>query len=324
MSPRMAADLTRVLVNGWFWGQETTGSGQYVQQLAQHLPQVAPAATWGLVTPRPLAAARLSSPKPADAPAGWQIIVAAPPPWLRSANLSKLWFEQIGFSRACRQWQADLAHVPYWAAPLWAPCPVVVTIHDLIPLLLPAYRGGLPQRAYTWLVSRSAQRARLVLTDSLASQRDIVAHLRIPAARVRVTYLAPGAHFQRVTEPARLAAVRARYQLPARFVLYMGGFDTRKNVGAVLEAFARAVQQQALAPDVMLVIAGRLPAQDSAFAPDPRPLAASLGIEARVVFTGWVDETDKPALYSLADVFVFPSLYEGFGLPPLEALACGG
>lgn len=316
MSPRVADEGARVLVNGWFWGQDTTGSGQYVQQLAQQLPQVAPATTWGLVTPRPLAAA--------DVPTGWEVIVAPPPAWLRSANLSKLWFEQIGFSRACRHWHADLAHVPYWAAPLWAPCPIVVTIHDLIPLLLPAYRGGLPQRAYTWLVSRSAQRARLVLTDSLASQRDIVEHLRIPQARVRVTYLAPGAHYQRVTEPARLAAVRARYQLPARFVLYMGGFDARKNVSAVLEAFAQAVQQQMLAPDVMLVIAGRLPAQDSAFAPDPRPAAVSLGIEARVVFTGWVDEADKPALYSLAEVFIFPSLYEGFGLTPLEALACGG
>ncbi len=214
--------------------------------------------------------------------------------------------------------------MPYWAAPLWAPCPVVVTIHDLIPRLLPAYRGGLLPRAYTWLVSRSAQRARLVLTDSRASQQDIITHLHIPPARVRVTHLAPGASFHRVTEPARLAAVRARYHLPARFVLYLGGFDARKNVSALLHAFGRAVQQQTLAPDVMLVIAGRLPATDSAFAPDPRPLAASLGIEARVVFTGWVDEADKPALYSLAEVFVFPSLYEGFGLTPLEALACGG
>ncbi|MFZ1711333.1 MAG: glycosyltransferase, partial [Anaerolineae bacterium] len=76
--------------------------------------------------------------------------------------------------------------------------------------------------------------------------------------------------------------------------------------------------------DVMLVIAGRLPAHDSAFTPDPRPLAAELGIAGRVIFTGWVDEADKPALYSLAEVFVFPSLYEGFGLPVLEALACAG
>lgn len=310
-----AANLpARVLLNGWFWGQETTGSGQYVQQLAAQLPQAAPATAWALATPQPLAAATV--------PPGWQVIVTEPPAWLRSENLRKLWFEQVGFSRACRQWRADLAHVPYWAAPLWAPCPVVVTIHDLIPLLLPAYRGGLLTRAYTWLVSRTARRARLVVTDSLASRADIITHLHIPPARVHVTALAPGAHFQRVTDEARLAAVRARYHLPMRFVLYMGGFDARKNVSAVLQAFARAVQQQALAADVMLVIAGRLPEHDRAFAPDPRPLAASLGIENRVVFSGWVDEMDKPALYSLAEVFVFPSLYEGFGLTPLEALAC--
>ena len=121
----------RVLLNAWFWGQETTGSGQYVQQLAQQLPQVAPAAAWGLAAPRPL-----------TAPPGWQVIVAAPPSWLRGENLAKLWFEQIGFPRACRQWQATLAHVPYWAPPLCTPCPLVVTIHDLIPLLLPACGSG--------------------------------------------------------------------------------------------------------------------------------------------------------------------------------------
>lgn len=301
----------RVLLNGWFWGQETTGSGQYVQQLALQLPQVAPAAAWGLAAPRPL-----------TAPPGWQVIVVAPPTWLRSENLAKLWFEQIGFPRACRRWRATLAHVPYWAPPLCTPCPLVVTIHDLIPLRLPAYRGGPRQRLYTWLVSRSARRARLLLTDSQASRQDIIEHLHIPPTRVRVTYLAPGADFRRISDPARLAAVRARYGLSPRFVLYMGGFDTRKNVGAVLAAFAQALP--ALPADVMLVIAGRLPAHNRAFAPDPRPLAAELGLAGRVIFTGWVDEADKPALYSLAEVFVFPSLYEGFGLPVLEALACAG
>ncbi len=306
---------TRILLNGWFWDQETTGSGQYVRQLAAHLSHMAPIVQWGLATPRALAA---------SAPPGWQVLIAPPPAPLRHPDLAKLWFEQAAFPLLCRRWRADLAHVPYWAGPLWTPCPVVVTIHDVIPLLLPAYRGGPLPRAYTWLVSRTARRARLVLTDSQASRADIVRCLGLPPEQVRVTPLAAGPHFARVSDATQLAVVRARYRLPARFILYMGGFDVRKNVGALLHAFARARQQRTLPPDVLLVIAGRLPAHDSPFTPDPRALATSLGIGAQVVCCGWVEEMDKPALYSLAEAFVFPSLYEGFGLPLLESLACAG
>ena len=96
-------------------------------------------------------------------------------------NLAKLWFEQVTFPRACRRLRADVAFVPYWGSPWWQPCPMVVTVHDLIPLLLPLYRGGMLQRAYTALVSRTARRAAAVLTDSEASRRDIIAHLGIPA-----------------------------------------------------------------------------------------------------------------------------------------------
>ena len=97
-----------------------------------------------------------------------------------NTNLAKLWFEQVTFPRACRRLRADVAFVPYWGSPWWQPCPVVVTVHDLIPLLLPLYRGGCSS-VDTALVSRTARRAAAVLTDSEASRRDIIAHLGIPA-----------------------------------------------------------------------------------------------------------------------------------------------
>lgn len=314
----MSTAAQRIVVNGWFWGQETTGSGQYVQHLARHLPAVAPSATWILVTPHalPETAHRML-------PACWQVHVTGLPAWLPGHNLAKVWFEQITFPRVCRVLNADLAHVPYWGSPWWSPCPVVVTIHDLIPQLLPAYRGGLLPRAYTWLVGRTARRATAIITDSKAAQRDIVHHLMLSATRVHVVHLAADETYRRVKDAHELARVRLRYGLPARFVLYMGGFDVRKNVPEILRAFALAAAQGQIAPEVGLVIAGRLPAADTVLHPDPRPLAHALGLRDRVVFTGWVDEADKPALYSLADIFVFPSLYEGFGLPVLEALACG-
>ena len=221
---------------------------------------------------------------------------------------------------------------------MWRPCPVVVTVHDLIPLLLPLYRGGPLQRAYTWLVSRTARRADAVLTDSEASKRDIVAHLGIATERVHAIHLAADPRYRPVTDPAELARVRAKYGLPDEpFLLYLGGFDARKNVVRMIEAYGRMVaryqdrsQSRTPSPRSLplipvppsLVIAGQLPAADTPFAPDPRPVVARLGLADRVHFTGWVDEADKPALYSLALGSVFVSEYEGFGLPVVEGMRC--
>jgi glycosyltransferase involved in cell wall biosynthesis len=238
-----------------------------------------------------------------------------------SENLSKLWFEQVSFPRAARRQEADLAHVPHWGSSLRPAMPTVVTIHDLIPLLLPSYRGNFLVRSYTRLVSAAARRSAGVITVSRASQQDIVKHLRIPATRVWVTHEAAPPFFRRADGP-QIEAVRQKHALPEAFLLYLGGFDVRKNVSGLLSAFARLQEREGFA-DARLVVAGRLPKTDSEFTPDPRRIARELAIEHRVTFTGWIDEADKPSLYTAATGFVFPSLYEGFGLPVLEALACG-
>ena len=303
----------RVILNGWFWGQTATGSGQYLAHLLDHLPRVEPThelllATWQ--GHAPLLGAPSCRVQPLKTPFDQA-----------SANLSKLWFEQVSFPRAARRLGADLAHVPHWGSPLRPTVPTVVTIHDLIPLLLPAYRGGTLVRGYTRLVAAAARRAVGVITVSRSSQQDIIAHLGLPAARVWVTYEAAPASLQRADE-AQMEAVQRKYGLPESFFLYLGGFDVRKNVAGLLSAFARLVEREP-SDASRLVVAGLLPKADTSFTPDPRRIARELGIETRVTFTGWVDEADKPALYSAADVFVFPSRYEGFGLPVLEALACG-
>jgi glycosyltransferase involved in cell wall biosynthesis len=205
--------------------------------------------------------------------------------------------------------------------------PTVVTVHDLIPLLLPAYRGNMRVRLYTRLVSASARRAALVLTDSLASKRDIEKHLGLPPQQVRCVYLAAGEHFNPVPTPDD-EVVRLSYGLldgsrpgePGRYVLYLAGHDVRKNVAALVEAFATVAQADA---DVVLAIGGRLPTREDPLLYDPRPLVEALGLADVVRLIGWVDEDDKPALYRGAGCAAFPSLYEGFGLPVLEALGCG-
>ena len=211
-----------------------------------------------------------------------------------------------------------MLHTPYWASPLFSRIPGVVTVHDLIPALLPAYRGGVLGKAYNLLVRASARRAAYVLTDSQAARQDILRHLHIAPHRVEAIHLAAEARFRPIHDPTALNRVRHKYELPCSYLLYLGGFDVRKNVSGILRAFARLD-----GTETRLVIAGQLPRQDSGLFPDPRRIATELGILDRVLFTGWVDEEDKPALYSGAVAFLFPSLYEGFGLPPLEAMSCG-
>jgi glycosyltransferase involved in cell wall biosynthesis len=197
----------------------------------------------------------------------------------------------------------------------------VVTIHDLIPLILPAYRGSALVRAYTKLVSTGARRAAAIITDSRSSRDDILRLLRVDPGRVRVVYLASEERFKPVRDPRELERVRVKYALPEEYVLYLGGFDQRKNLRTLLEAYAAL--DESMTRRTPLVIAGQLPTQDSDFFPDPRNMAEKLDLQDRVLFVGWVAEEDKPALYSGAAVFVFPSLYEGFGLTVLEAMACG-
>jgi glycosyltransferase involved in cell wall biosynthesis len=302
----------RVAVNGWFADQIATGSGQYLAALVEWLPRSGPDHEYHLILP---AGSSIAT----DLPASWRAVRVATPFDAHSRNVAKLWFEQVSFPAAARAVGADVAFVPYWGAPWRRPCPVVVTIHDLIPMLLPLYRGGPLQRAYTGLVGRTARRAVAVLTDSEAGKRDIVAHLGISPERVHAVHLAAGAQFRPVADPHELARLREKYRLPDEpFLLYLGGFDARKNVTRMLEGYARIGED-----GPHLVVGGKLPESDSAFAPDPRPIAKRLGISDRVLFIGWVDEADKPGLYSLALATVYLSEYEGFGLPILEAMGSG-
>lgn len=304
----------RVALNAWFWNSTTSGSGQYTHNLVEHLAEIAPDLDIILLAPdREVVntGPEVSNVRCHPVTGGRRL-----PP-----NMYKVWFEQIAFPRACRRLEADLAHVPYWAPPLRPSVPTIVTIHDLIPLLLPEYRGGPQVRLYTALVSRAARRAARVLTDSHASRRDIVTYLRLQENKVHTIHLAAGEQYT-PTPAADETAIRARYGLPDRYMLHFGGFDIRKNVAATIDAYRRAVE--GIGETCPLVVAGQLPEQDIPFAPDPRRLAREQRLdEQHVHFIGYVEDVDAPAVYRGATALIFPSRYEGFGLPPLEAMACG-
>lgn len=213
--------------------------------------------------------------------------------------------------------QADLFHSPYVTLPLLARTKLVMTVHDLIFELHPEYRPqSYLQRFYRPVTQLGIKRADLVLTVSEATSRDIQVYYQVNHARIHITSNGVDTTFRPESDPIRLATVRERYCLPEHFILTIGAGRPHKNVETLVEAFAHL--DPALAPT--LVIGGEL---DSRFPDGVSTRIDAYGIASRVVRPGMIREADLPVIYGLADIFVFPSLIEGFGLPPLEAMACG-
>ena len=341
-----------VVVSGWFWEQPDTGSGQYLHRLLPHLAALNDShritdgaddsdldqphepvqrgnnrihARYTLLLPRnPVDSERLNALAAYDSQL--TVVHSPPPPFPR--QLAKLYWEQVTVPRRAHSLGADLILVPYWAAPLWQPVPTVVTVHDLIPLLLPPYRGGWAGRLYTRLVSTSARRCAAVVTVSDASKRDIVRYLGVPDERVTTVYHGPNREDDDAEQKGddsthnRITQVARKYALPERYFLYLGGFDVRKNVLGIVRAYRHYLDLGG-DPVVKLVVAGKLPPAGTPFFPDPQRLVNQLDLTDHVRFIGWVDEKDKEPLYASAAAFLFPSLYEGFGMMLLEAMAAG-
>jgi glycosyltransferase involved in cell wall biosynthesis len=308
----------RIGFDALFLEQPMTGVGQYALNLWRQLRDQQQAVQPHLLLPADAPAMARDESRP-DA-----TTQVAPPPKLPGGRTRKMWWEQTGVVRATRRANVDLVHIPYFSAPLRQAVPHVITVHDVIPLALPSYGGTIKMRAYLRLVARTVRRVPLILTDSEHAKRDITRLLGIPPERVRVTPLAVGEHLRPVeTEDDRqaVAALRAKYGLHTPFVLHVGGFDIRKRLPQLVRGFASALPS--LPETYELVIPGKAHTGNPVVYPPLEPLIHELGISDRVRLIGFVSEDDKRDLYRAASVFTFASEYEGFGLNPLEAMACG-
>lgn len=222
------------------------------------------------------------------------------------------------FSELVAAHQVDLLHVPCHLTPPDPPVPLVCTIHDVIPLIYPrSVRNPFLRSRYKARLLQALRQASCVITVSQISLSTLSVYAGVDLARVRVIHNGVSDQFHPITDEEALADVRATYALPEWYAFWIGEFRPHKNVTLLLDAW-QALQERLPHP-LPLVLAGP---QEAAFRAT-KAVAQKRGLRDLVHFPGYIRNRDLPAVYSGAAVFVFPSLYEGFGLPPLEAMACG-
>lgn len=222
-----------------------------------------------------------------------------------------LWMP-LAFPRALRDLKADVGLIQYMG-PFSAPCPLVTTIHDTVWRTMPETFPWKDRMVLDAFLPGTIRRAAAVTTGSEFARSEILRYYPQAAAKTQVVPYGVDAAFRPVDDEAACAALRRKYDLPERFILSVGVLQPRKNVEGLIRAYAQLPSE--LRHEYALVITGK-----RGWLTDNLPrVAAGEG----VLFTGYVEDAELPALYSLATCFAYPSLYEGFGLPPLEAMACG-
>ena len=237
-------------------------------------------------------------------------------PFSGSSRLLRIGWEQSGLALAAHRHGVEVLHGLLDISVLLYRGPQVITVHDLTYVLTPQAHPRSRRAWFALAAPRSARRAKAILAVSEATGRDLIKHYDLDPGRLIIAHHGRDQHMTRVTDYAALAAFRKRNGLPERFLLFLGTIEPRKNLERLIRAFAGLCDR---GYPGKLVIAGGLGWGDI----DITALATAAGVEHAVLTPGYVIENEKRFWYSAAEAFVFPSLYEGFGLPVLEAMSCG-
>ena len=297
-----------VALDGMPLASQLTGVGHYTFELARSMALAAPADRFTLVSPLPAS------------PAALELISDRAPANLTYLNLSRglvnrRWFS-VGLPLYLRRHDFDLFHGTNYEIPLWSRQPAIVTIHDLSLLLHPeAHEPRLVQRG-RWRLPLMARSAASIVTPTEAVKGEVCERLQVDAEKVFVTPEAPRSIFTR-REPAATEETRQSLGVEDEFILFVGTLEPRKNLQRLVDAFELILRTTSLSPQ--LVIAGG----QGWLMDDFAATLQQRNLDRRVRLTGYLNDDDLCALYSACQIFVYPSLYEGFGLPPLEAMACG-
>lgn len=292
----------RIGLDGMPLAQLKTGVGTYTFELARALAARAPQDDFELISPRPFEPTAAGEGKPANL----SLVYSKPNVWQRR------WWS-LGLPSYIRRSSLALFHGTNFEVPLRGNCPTVVTIHDLSLLLHSSTHEARAVLRGRLRLPRMARKATLIITDSEAVRREICEHLGVPVEKVFAIPLAPQPAFAPLP-PEATVETRKRLGVEDEFVLFTGTVEPRKNLPTLIRAFEEVLRTTGLRPQ--LVIAGRVGWKQN-------DLVKDLAVADRVKLTGYISDADLSALYSSCRAFVYPSIYEGFGLPPLEAMACG-
>lgn len=231
-----------------------------------------------------------------------------------------LWYGAMpGFIKERMLGDVEVVHSTTFSAPRFKDKKkrLVVTIYDLTVLTHPECHKWMNRKIVERGLRATVKNADAVIAISQNTKADIMNILRIPEERITVTYLAAGTEFKENVDVERRNAVKDKYGLPEKYMFFLGSLEPRKNIKTLIKAYS--ILPESLKKEFSLVVAGGVEWLSS----DIPAFVKSLNIEDKVVFAGYIESADKGALYSMASVFVYPSLYEGFGLPILEAMASG-
>ena len=295
-----------VAIDAHMIGERETGNERYTLNLITKLAQVDTENQYSLLVTEPayLKSALGTLPKN----------FACLPVWPATNLLRVAW----AMPRTCHRIGAAVLHISYTAPPI-CPCATVVTVHDIAYEFFPEFFSLRDRLLLSHTVPFSCRRASRIIAVSEQTKQDLIQRYGLSSEKIRVVYEAAEERFSPEISTEDMTRVRRKYADGQHYILALGNIQPRKNLDRLVDAFATLVADGVIGNDLSLVIAG----QSQWHGSDIYQHVERKGLAKHVHFPGYMPDEDLPALYRGAEVFVFPSLYEGFGLPPLEAMACG-